>query len=123
VFGPFLIVPGLLCIMMASWASSPSLMDRPVQLIGTLCAAILLPIVLELTGLLSRTWSTDGHTLSITSAVLDLGGTPTTVILITANVVSIAVCGLLVRQLARERHDAHRTIASQAWHLRKLLPS
>jgi len=122
-FSPFVILPGLLCIMMASWASAPILMDRPLHLSAALSVALLVPIVLELTGLISPTWSVEEHAISIRSAALDLGGTPTTVLLIAGNLVTIVVCGLLVRQLARERREAQRKIESQAWHLRMLLPS
>jgi hypothetical protein len=90
--------------------------------IAVLVAPIVVALVLEATGIVSPTWTVQGHAIVITSAVLDIGGAATIVFLIAGTLASLIVCGLLVRQVAFERHAAQRTVEIQAWHLRQLLP-
>lgn len=122
VFGPFLIVPGILGIMLSSWAAYPSLLRRPWIPITVLSAPVAATLLLEAAGALAPTWSVHGGSISFTSAAVAVGGIATTVFLITATIVTLVVCGLLVHQLAVERHDAQRMVEVHAWHLRQLLP-
>jgi len=115
-------VPGILAIMMASWAAYPPLLRRPWIPIATLVAPIVVAVVLEVTGILSSTWTVHGSSLEITSAALQIHGAATSAFLIASTIVSLVVCGALVRQIALERHDAQRTVEIHAWHLRQLLP-
>ncbi len=120
-FGPFMVLPGLLAISLVGYTMYPPFMKRPYLPIATVIATFAIPLVLEQLGVLASTWELVGDTIVIRSPALALGGTPTIVILIAVHVMTFAVLGLFAWSLANARREAQRAVEIQAWHLRKLL--
>jgi serine/threonine-protein kinase len=120
--GPFVITPALVVVMTMGMANESRIMRRPWLTIGAVCAAWLVPWLLEETGWLERTWTVgaDGLTLHSTSLHLDDWRAPVTIGV--ATLVTIIASGVFARALATARRNAQRAHAIQAWHLRKLLP-
>jgi serine/threonine protein kinase len=120
--GPFIIGPGVIGIMAMGLLAQPELMRRAVLVLAILVSAFLVPVALEAIGVLAPTWSvTDGSVLS-GSAVIHLGGAPTTVILLVGNIATIVITGLFSRELAATRRDAQRSVEVHAWRLEQLVP-
>ena len=84
--------------------------------------AFLVPLGLELTGVLDRTWTVGGDALTIVSPGIELSNAWASVLLVTANLALIFVNVFFGRSVSLTRHHAQRSLAIQAWHLRQLLP-
>jgi serine/threonine-protein kinase len=120
--GPFFIVPGLITIITVALVSFPHLIDRPRLVIGAMIASFLIPVGLELTGVIRGTWElVDGGVLSRSPSV-DLTGALGTLFLILTHLAMICVIGFYARALALARRDFQRKLEIQAWHLGQLLP-
>jgi hypothetical protein len=122
-FGSFVFVPGLIASTAVSFTMYPTLLRRPVLVIGTFAVAFVLPLVLEAAGVWASTWTITDHHMVFSSPVLDLASTPSAVFLIVGNLFLIALAPLFVYYLARGRFVAQRQLAIQAWHLEQLLPA
>ncbi len=121
-YGSMIIVPAVTCIMAVSLTSYPLLIDRRWIVISLLVASWIVPVVLELTGSVARTFELERHALRLTSHVMSIQGTHTMAILIGFNVVTIIVIGLFASALATSRRNALRQTEITAWHLKQLLP-
>jgi len=121
-YGSMIITPAVTCIMAVSLTSYPLLIDRRWIVISLLVASWVVPVVLELAGVLAGTFDLEPHALHLTSHVMSIAGNHTLVILIGANVVTIIVIGLFASALATSRRDALRQTEITAWHLKQLLP-
>jgi serine/threonine protein kinase len=120
--GPFFIVPGLIATITVALVSFPQLIDRPRFVIGAMIASFLIPVTLELTGVLHGTWElVEGGVLSKSPSV-DVTGALGTLFLILTHVAMILVIGFYARALALSRRDFQRKLEIQAWHLGQLLP-
>jgi len=122
VFGPFVLVPGIIGMYTATLVAQPEVMDRPWLIIAIALASLVAPFALEATGVMASTWHLIDGAIVIDARALHLGGTPTTVILIAGNLGIVLFNGLLGRSIAASRRDALRRLEIQAWHLRQLLP-
>jgi serine/threonine-protein kinase len=121
-FGSLIVAPVVTCVMAVSLTSYPQLMQHARIVIAMLIASWLGPVALESAGVLVPTWRVDDGSVISMSSAIQIGGTPTSALLIGANVLAIAVIGLFANALARSRHAAQRDLEIQAWHLRQLLP-
>ncbi len=121
-FGSLIVTPVVTCIMAVSLTSYPYLMRHSRVVIAMLVVSWLAPVVLEQAGVISETWRVEGGRIVSLSSILDIGGQPTAMLLIGANLMSIVVIGVFANALARSRHAAQREVEIQAWHLRHLLP-
>ena len=121
-YGSMIIVPAVTCIMAVSLTSYPQLIDRRWAVISLLVASWLVPVCLELTGVLDGTFALADHAVRLTSHVMSIEGRHTMAILIGSNVVTIVVIGLFASALAQSRRDALRRTEIDAWNLRQLLP-
>jgi serine/threonine-protein kinase len=120
--GPFFIVPGLIATITVALVSFPHLIDRPRFVIGAMIASFLIPVTLELTGVLRGTWAlVDGGVLSKSPSV-EVTGALGTGFLILTHLAMICVIGFYARALALSRRDFQRKLEIQAWHLGQLLP-
>jgi len=79
-------------------------------------------VVLEHVGVLDPTWRVEDGAVVSMSSVIQIGGMPTMLLLIGANLLAIVVIGMFANALARSRHAAQREVEIQAWQLRQLLP-
>ncbi|MBL0213788.1 MAG: serine/threonine protein kinase [Myxococcales bacterium] len=121
-YGSMIIVPAVTCIMAVSLTAYPLLIDRRGIVISLLAASWLIPVVLELTGVLAGTFGLRDHIVELTSHVMSIEGTHTMAILIGSNLVTIIVIGLFASALATSRRNAQRQAAITAWHFKQLLP-
>jgi len=121
-FGPFVIAPGVVCIMALSLTSYPNLIDRGRWVIALLLVAWATPVILEAMGVLSSTWSVAEGSIVSRSGLVRIGGAATTSLLIVGNLITFVVIGAFANALARTRRAAQRTATTQAWHMRQFLP-
>ncbi len=121
-FGSLIIVPAVTCIMAVSLTSYPLLIDRRWTVVALLLASWLVPVVLELTGVVPSTFELEKHVLMLTSHVMSIEGHHTLAILIGSNLVTIAVVALFANALATSRRNAQRQSEITAWNLKQLLP-
>jgi hypothetical protein len=121
--GPFIFVPALSCVVVMSATAYPAYIKRPWILILTMVIGFLAPIILELQGILTRTWDIREGMLVSHAGALVLDGPPTLVMLIGASVVTIMIAGIHAARIYRANRDARLQLVTQAWHLRQLLPA
>jgi serine/threonine-protein kinase len=121
--GPFIFVPALSCVVVMSATAYPAYIKRPWILITTMVVGFLAPIILELQGILTRTWDIRDGMLVSHAGALVLDGPPTLVMLIVASVVTIMIAGIHAARIYRANRDARLQLVTQAWHLRQLLPA
>jgi hypothetical protein len=121
VFSPVLVIPALAVGSIAGFLTQPS-SYRPVPVIVTHVACVLLPIVLELTGIVPRTLSfaADGLHIQLWAVALSPAGTVT--VLIAVAIGQLLGTAALVIQLRRAKTAAERALHVQLWQLRQLVP-
>ena len=119
--GPFVLVPGLV-VAFSVVSVQQAILGRPWLVAGAGIVALVLPVVLELTGVSAATWQSVGDALSLQPA-LDLGGSRGVIFLTAGNIAVVVVTTLFSHKVAAQRRDAQHALAVQAWHLRHLLPS
>jgi serine/threonine-protein kinase len=120
--GPFTFVPALTCVVIMSISAYPHFLGRSWMLIAMVAGGFVIGILLEYGGLLARTWEIkDGMFISHAGA-LELGGTPTLALLISASLATFVIAGIHAGRIHKAGRDAQRQLATQAWHLRQLLP-
>jgi hypothetical protein len=121
--GPFNFVPALACVIVMSVMAYPVFVERSWILVVMLVVGFIGPIVLEQTGFLSSTWEIRNSELVSRAGALQLQGTKTLVMLISACVATVIIAGIDAARIYRSSRDAHRQLVVQAWHLRQLLPA
>jgi serine/threonine-protein kinase len=122
--GPFTFVPALACVIVMSVMAYPQFDGvRAWALIGQLIAGVLVPIALENLGYIAPTWDLEGGTLVSHAGALEIGGMRTVVLLVGASVVTIVIAGRIAARIYAANREAQHQLATQAWHLRQLLPA
>jgi serine/threonine protein kinase len=122
--GPFTFVPALACVIVMSVMAYPQFDGvRAWALIGQLLAGVLVPIALENLGYIAPTWDLEGGTLVSHAGALEIGGMRTVVLLVGASVVTIVIAGRIAARIYAANREAQHQLATQAWHLRQLLPA
>ncbi len=121
--GPFTFVPALACVVIMSAMAYPAFIVRPWLLVGIVGIGFLVPIVLELTGAVTRTWEITNNELISHAGAIRLGGVRTTTMLIAGSFAMIVVAGMFAARFYRVGRDAQRQLVVQAWHLGHLLPA
>ena len=122
VTGPFMMVPVVLCTTLSSWMAYPTNIDRPIVPVAFTAVAYVLPMVLEWLHLAAPTWSVSHGSVTTTTSVIQLDGTASRVFLIVGTFACIVIGGGIARSIAARRRELQRTLETQAWHLRNLLP-
>ena len=120
--GPFTFVPALTCFMTMSTMAYPAFVARPWALIATMVIGFVTPLVLEATNILARTWDVRDGGLFSRAHALAIEGRASVTLIIVACVVTFIVAGIHSVTIARASRHAQRQLATQAWHLRQLLP-
>src|SRR5207247_2007344 len=102
-YGPFVLVPGIINTVGFTVGAQPRMLDRPVALVLGSLAAFALPLALEALGWLGTTWEvSNGHIImSSTGVVLD--GAPAVALLIAAHAALIFVNALFGRSISAAR--------------------
>jgi hypothetical protein len=121
--GPFTFVPALACYMTISMMAYPPFATRPAALIVTILAGFALPIVLELTGAITKTWELANGMLISHAGALELQGSSSVTMVVAGSLVTIAIAGVHAAVTAKAYRGAQRQLVTQTWHLRQLLPA
>jgi len=120
---PFVIAPGTTCLVIASIATYPTITRRPWPVFVGVIAGWMIPVLLELSGLIRPTWSFAGGELAIHSYAIDLDGYRSTVFVLTSTILVFVVTAILAATNARINRDAQQQLLTQRWRLEKLIPT
>jgi hypothetical protein len=121
--GPFVFVTALACVIVMSVMAYPTFTARPWLLIAIMAVALVLPMVLESFGVLESTWHIEAGALVEHPHALPLGGTKTVALVVVASLGILVTAGIDAARIYRANRDARMQLATQAWHLRQLLPA
>jgi hypothetical protein len=120
--GPFILTPLLACGTAVALGSQPDLAERGWITIGWMAVALVLPIGLEIAGVLAPTWFMTSEGLVSTGTIFN-GRTSTDGVAILLGTLALAVIvGVYTLSMTRARRIAQRAAQIQAWHLNQLLP-
>ncbi|MEO8699334.1 MAG: serine/threonine-protein kinase [Kofleriaceae bacterium] len=119
---PLILVPGLIAGTAVALIVFPSLLQRPVLVIGTFVIAYLVPFLLEATGVWSSTFEQVGDAILVRSAAMPMTDA-TMSFLVLSHLAMLIVLPLFVRTLAIAQRDGRRRLEVYAWHLDQLLPA
>jgi hypothetical protein len=117
-----MITPIAILAMLASFASNPRILERPELFLGWAVLAVMAPIVLELTGVIPKTWLITDGLIKTRSEFFTLHGITDEIALIIANLGFLLSGALFAFGTSAGRRRAERELQVQAWHLRQLLP-
>lgn len=116
-------LPAISCVVIMSVMAYPIFIERSFALIALIAIGFLVPIILELTDVIPRTWEIKDSTLISHAGALELSGTPTLTMLIGASIATIVIAGVHAGRIYRASREANRALVMQSWHLRQLLPT
>ena len=120
-FGPLIFTPGLIALATFAYCMSNDARYRFTVLL-TGCAGLVAPLVLELSGVVPRSYVFDATGMRILVSAARFPEVPTLVALSSAGVFMILGAGLLMDRLQRGLREAEVRSHLHAWHLRQLLP-
>jgi len=120
--GPFVLTPLMVCCAVFAISAIPAVNARGGLVIGWTVLAVLLPIVLEWSGVLPRTWGLASGQLTIVSAMVRTDGWLHELVLVGAGLFFTLVLAWFALAINRRRRLAQQQLYMQAWHLRQLLP-
>jgi serine/threonine-protein kinase len=120
-FGPLVLVPSLAAVNALSFVAAT---DRPRRIGATLMGAltILIPFVLEMVGVLPRSYAFENGHLVVLPHVLSFTPMPTLVFLLFANVAVVVTACLFLLRFSEAVDRTEERLHVQAWHLRQLMP-
>jgi hypothetical protein len=121
--GPFILMPVLLCGALIAMTTSSKLQRHRWLVVVWAAAAFLIPIGLEMAGLLSPSWGVQLDSIDAYSRIFRMGGGTGSFALIGANILFVSIVGLVSVRVHSAAKDAKRAVFIQAWHLHHLLPS
>ncbi|HEY4055083.1 MAG TPA: protein kinase [Kofleriaceae bacterium] len=119
--GPFIIAPALVFTTLMAYAAHP-MFGRLRYVSVILGAGVVVPWLLEIIGLVPRTYEFVNGQLRIFSSNLTFSSMPVQIGCALLLVALMTVVALLTRVLAVRQRDASRQLELQAWHLRQILP-
>lgn len=120
-FGPLFFTPLLVSIFTFSFSMTHSWRFRAL-VIGTGSLAILGPLVLELLGIIPRSYAFENGTMVVLPQGVLLHETPTLCALTFGTLFLIVAPAMIMGRVQIALRDAETRSAMQAWHLRHLLP-
>ncbi|MDI1484721.1 serine/threonine-protein kinase [Polyangium sp. y55x31] len=120
-FGPLFFVPMVLLIFTFSFSMTHSGRFRAAVIVTGLLG-MLVPLGLELCGIISRSYAFQNGALVILPQGVSLPELPTLVALTLANVFLIVAPSVIMGRVQLALREAEMRSAMQAWHLRQLLP-
>ncbi|UQA58301.1 serine/threonine-protein kinase [Polyangium aurulentum] len=122
VFGPLFFLPMLISSFTFAFAMTHSGRFRA-AIMGTGCLALVLPLGLELCGILPRSYAFRDGAMLILPPGASLPEIPTLVGLAVSSMFMIVGPTLLMGRVQRALRRAEVRSATQAWHLRQLVPA
>ena len=120
-FGPLFFTPVLLSVFTLGFCMSPVGRYRS-TILATGCVAQLGSVLVEIFGLIPRSYRFLGSEMIIAAHAVDLFETPTLVALTVGAVLMILGPGVMMARQQDLLREVERRSAMQTWHLRRLLP-
>jgi hypothetical protein len=123
-FSPLLIAPGLAAVLGMALVMWPrfSVLGSAITIAVLNSAAVLVPWVLEWTGVMSSTMSIGDDGILLRAPVIAGAEGPTTICAAVYTVTLIAAACVIAATMRARHRAAHRTLQMQAWQLRQLVP-
>jgi serine/threonine protein kinase len=120
-FGPFMLVPALAAVNALSFIVAADRSRRgPAIFLG--CVAILLPLVLEWTGVNLPSYAFEHGRFIVLPRALEFPEKPTLVFLLVTNVALLVTAALFVGRFKDALTATESRLYLQTWHLRQLVP-
>ena len=124
VMGPFIVTPIVACAILVSLSAVPKLTMHARPVIAIAALALMLPFVLEWTGVLPATYSAgNGYVISSSDMLVMRGRVIDHAALIFSNITFVLITAWIAFAISRRRRDAQRQLHIREWHLRQLLPT
>jgi serine/threonine-protein kinase len=121
-FGPFILVPGLVATNTMFFAMNADKAGRRVVLaMGVLTIA--LPFFLEISGLVPAAYAFRGGLLQVLPRATEFPALQSMLCLFLTSIAMVLIPGLLMGRMRDALTAAERRLFLQAWHLRQLVPS
>ncbi|MBX7100189.1 MAG: serine/threonine protein kinase [Myxococcaceae bacterium] len=117
--GPFVLVPALAATNTLFFASDLKAPLRPLAMAAGL-AAVLVPYVLELTGLVAPSWSVSAAGITLLPRMAAFEGWPAQLVFALGSLAAVLTPTLLVGRLRDSLSAAQRQLFLQAWHVKQL---
>jgi hypothetical protein len=118
------LTPVVATTTMLGMSAMPENRGRPWLVMGLVMLAVVVPYLLEYFGLIDSTYLIDHGYLVSRSDIFDMRSNAVdSATLIGANLMFIAVSGVLAYTMNAKRAAAQRQLHIQAWHLRQMLPA
>jgi serine/threonine-protein kinase len=118
-WSPLVLIPAIAMATMVPFLTKP-LTERHLHIVIAMASAVLAPLLLELAGILSRTFSIEGERLIVDSWVLGADPIATPALLGVAHVGLLVATAVVVVRLKHAQMAAEARIHLTAWHLRHL---
>jgi eukaryotic-like serine/threonine-protein kinase len=120
-FGPFMLVPALAAVNALAFIVAADRSRRgPAIFLG--CVAILLPLMLEWTGVNLPSYAFDRGQLVVLPRALEFPEKPTLVFLLVTNVALLVTAALFVGRFKDALTATENRLYLQTWHLRQMVP-
>lgn len=120
VFSPFLVLPALAAISVTAFVAHPT-RSLPFAVVVGHALAVGVPLIAELIGVLPRTFSLSGDTLSITPWAVVVPAVHMVWIVSLLTLVQLGTAAVLVLDLRRAEASAQRDVYLNRWHLEQLV--
>lgn len=123
VSGPFILTPIVICACLIQLAATRQVNERLWLVLLWTVVAVMLPFVLEWTGVIDRTYEVTGGVVISVSDIFDMHRSIDEAVLVTANLTFLLTAATVATMISRRRISAQRQLQIQAWHLRQMLPT
>jgi serine/threonine-protein kinase len=123
VSGPFMLTPIVTCAALMQLSAMRQLNRRMPIIVTWTVLAVMLPFVLEWTGVVHHTYGISQGAVYSASEIFDMESSFDELALVVGNLIFTVFAGLVAVYITRRRMDAQRAMTIQAWHLRQLLPN
>jgi serine/threonine-protein kinase len=123
VSGPFMLTPIVTCAALMQLSAIRQLNQRMPIIVAWTVLAVMLPFILEWTGVIHHTYGISNGVVFSASEIFDMEGSFDELALVIGNLIFTVFAGLVAVYITRRRMDAQRAMTIQAWHLRQLLPN
>jgi serine/threonine-protein kinase len=120
-FGPFVLLPSIACINTMAFLFNRD-RTRRLFIVGAGLAAILLPLALEIPGVMPAPYEISGRTITIVANALAFPSVPTRATLLVTSVATLLVAALLIAKMRDILTEKEHQLHVSSWQLRQLVP-
>ncbi len=122
VVGELTVVPALLAFITASVITYPMFLERPMVLAGIMLGGLFVPLLLEASGVIERSWELRDGGLFLRGVAMNYGSVSAVFTLLLACTATIVMAAVQSTIIGRAARTAQHKLVAQAWHLSQLLP-